>query len=159
MFGKRPEPAPNGLAFPLMTDQNVPRSETKIVVVLRADLPMWQQLNMTAFLASGVAAGAPDVIGENYADADGTKYLPMFGQPVLVFQANAEQLTRTLDRAITRNIMPAIFTTDLFATGHDVANRAAVASVPRAELNLAGLALHGLRRDVDKITKGLKLYG
>lgn len=142
-----------------MTDQGVPRFDTKIVLVLRADLPTWQQLNMAAFLASGVAAGAPDAIGENYADADGTKYQPMFGQPVLVFQADAEHLTRTLDRAIDRNVMPAIFTTDLFATGHDVANRATVATVPRAELNIAGLALHGPRRDVDKITKGLKLYG
>lgn len=142
-----------------MTDQDAPRFETKIVVVLRADLPVWQQLNMTAFLASGVAAGEPDVIGENYADADGTKYRPMFGQPVLVFQADSEQLARTLERAIARNIMPATFTSELFATGHDVANRAAVAGTRRTELDLAGLALHGPRRDVDKITKGLKLYG
>ena len=142
-----------------MTAQNAPAFDTKIVVVLRADLPMWQQLNMTAFLASGVAASSPDVIGENYTDADGIKYQPMFGQPVLVFQADAEQLTRTLDRAIARDITPAIFTTELFATGHDSANRAAVAGVPRAELDLAGLALHGPRRDVDKITKGLKLHG
>jgi hypothetical protein len=142
-----------------MTDQDAPRFGTKIAVVLRADLPVWQQLNMTAFLASGVAAGTLEAIGENYADADGTKYLPMFGQPVLVFQAGTAELTRTLDRAIARNIMPAIFTTELFNTGHDVANRAAVAAVPRADLNLAGLALHGPRRDVDKITKGLRLYG
>lgn len=142
-----------------MTDQDAPRFETKIALVLRADLPVWQQLNMTAFLASGVAAGAPDAIGEHYADADGTKYLPMFGQPVLVFQADPEQLARTLERAITRNIMPAVFTDQLFTTGHDVANRAAVAGTPRAALDLAGLALRGPRRDVDKITKGLRLYG
>jgi hypothetical protein len=142
-----------------MTDQTAPSFESKIVVVVRADLPVWQQLNMTAFLASGVAAGGPETIGENYADADGTKYQPMFGQPVLVFQADGEQLARTLARATSRNVMPAIFTTELFATGHDAANRAAVAAVGRDELDLAGLALCGPRRDVDKITKGLKLYG
>lgn len=142
-----------------MTDQITPRFDTKIVIVLRADLPLWQQLNMTAFLASGVAADAPEAIGENYADADGTKYLPMFGQPVLVFEASAAELERTLDRAIARSVMPAIFTTELFATGHDAANRAAVADRPRAELDLAGLAMRGPRRDLDKITKGLRLYG
>ena len=141
-----------------MTDQDAPRFDTKIALVLRADLPVWQQLNMTAFLASGVAAGAPEAIGENYADGDGTKYLPMFGQPVLVFQADAGELTRTLERARARDLMPAIFTTALFATGHDAANRAAVADTPRADLDLAGLALRGPRRDVDKITKGLRLY-
>lgn len=142
-----------------MTDQDVVPFETKIAVLVRADLPVWQQLNMTAFLASGIAAGAADAIGENYADADGTKYLPMFGQPVLVFQAGPAELTRTLDRATGRGLMPAIFTTELFATGHDAANRAAVAQVPRAGLDIAGLAVHGPRRDIDKITKGLRLYG
>jgi hypothetical protein len=111
-----------------------------------------------AFLASGVAAGAPESIGENYVDADGTKYQPMFGQPVLVLQADAEQLGVTLERALGRNLVPALFTTELFGTGHDAANRAAVASKPRTALDLAGLALRGPRRDVDKITKGLRLY-
>jgi hypothetical protein len=160
MFDQPGMLALNRAIFWLMTDQDdAPRFDTKIAVVLRADLPLWQQLNMTAFLASGVAAAAPEAIGDNYADADGTKYQPMFGQPVLVFQASAEQLTRTLDRALSRDIMPAIFTTELFTTGHDIANRAAVARTPRADLDLAGLALRGPRRDLDKITKGLPLYG
>jgi hypothetical protein len=142
-----------------MTDQSAPRFETKIAVVVRADLPTWQQLNMTAFLASGVAATAPESIGETYADADRTSYLPMFGQPTMVFEADASGLERALDRALRRGVTPAVFTTELFTTGHDAANRAAVAAVPRADLDLAGLALRGPRRDVDKITDGLALYG
>ncbi len=142
-----------------MTDQPVTPFESKIAVVVRADLPLWQQLNMTAFLASGVAAGTPELIGESYVDADGTKYQPMFGQPVRVFQAEAEQLARALERAITRGMMPAIFTTELFAIGHDAANRAAVAAARRTELDLAGMAICGPRRDVDKVTKGIRLYG
>jgi hypothetical protein len=134
------------------------RFPTKIVIVVRDDLPTWQKLNMTAFLASGVAAGAPESIGEDYADADGTKYQPMFGQPVLVFVAGADELARTLERALSRGIRPVVFTTDLFGTGHDEANRAAVAAVARADLDLAGLALRAERRDADKITKGLRLH-
>lgn len=136
----------------------MPRFDSKIALVVRPDLPTWQQLNLTAFLASGLAAGTPEAIGEDYVDADGTKYLPMFGQPVLVFQADADQLTRTLDRALTRDLRVAIFTTDLFATGYDAANRAAVAATRRADLDIAGVALRGPRRDIDKITKGLRLY-
>lgn len=145
-----------------MTDQEqlpAPRFDTKIAVVIHSDLPVWQQLNVTAFLTSGVAASAPESIGEAYVDADGTKYLPMFGQPTLVFEAGADELRRTLHRALGRDITPAVFTADLFATGHDAANRAAVAAVPRAELDLVGLALRGPRRDVDKVTKGLLLFG
>jgi hypothetical protein len=141
-----------------MTEPNTVRFDTKIALVLHADLPTWQKLNMTAFLASGVAATAPESIGENYVDADGTKYLPMFGQPVLVFEAGADELTRTLERALSRGVTPGVFTADLFSTGHDEANRAAVAAVPRAGLDLVGIALRADRRDCDKITKGLRLH-
>lgn len=131
---------------------------TKIAVVIRDDLPVWQKLNMTAFLASGVAASAPDAIGAAYADADGTRYTPMFGQPVMVFAADAARLTRTLDRALSRGVVPTVFTTDLFTTGNDAANRAAVASVPRESLDLAGMAIRADRKTVDKITAGLRLH-
>jgi len=131
---------------------------TKIAVVISDDLPVWQKLNMTAFLASGVAAIAPDAIGADYADADGTRYSPMFGQPVLVFEGDATRLARTLERAVSRGVIPTVFTTDLFATGDDTANRAAVAAVPRADLNLAGIAIRADRKIVDKITEGLRLH-
>lgn len=139
-------------------DPDPPRIDTKIVVVLRDDVASWQRLNMTAFLASGVAGTAPESIGEHYVDADGAKYLPMFGQPVMVFVASAQEMTRTAERIRSRDVMPAVFTRELFATGHDEANRAAVAAVPTAELDLTGLAFRASRKDADKITKGLRLH-
>jgi hypothetical protein len=140
-----------------MSDQ-VTVFDTKIVVVLRDGLPLWQKLNATAFLSSGVAATAGESIGEHYADADATLYAPMFGQPVLVFAADAPRMMRTLNRALSRGVMPAVFTSDLFGTGHDAANRAAVASVARADLDLVGLALRADRKTVDKIVDGLTLH-
>jgi hypothetical protein len=56
-------------------------------------------------------------------------------------------------------LTPVVFTADLFATGHDAANRAAVAAVARDDLDLTGLAFRAPRRDSDKITKGLRLHG
>ena len=132
---------------------------TKIAVVLDESLPVWQKLNVTAFLASGIAATAADAIGMNYADADGTDYAPMFGQPVMVFGADKARLTRTLNRALDRGVSPAIFTSALFDTGHDDENRGAVAAVRRAELDVVGLAVRAERKVVDKIVDGLKLHG
>lgn len=54
------------------------RFDTKIAVLLRADLEPWQRLNVTAFLVSGLGSQVPEVIGEPYEDADGVGYLPMF---------------------------------------------------------------------------------
>jgi hypothetical protein len=134
----------------------VTRFDTKIAVLLRDDLATWQRLNVTAFLVSGIAS--PDLLGEPYLDADGTEYLPMFGQPVLVFEGSAEVLTAAHQRALGRNMMMSIFTSELFATGNDVDNRAAVRAVGRDKLNLVGLAVHGQRNAVDKVFKGASLH-
>lgn len=134
------------------------RFGTKIAVVLRADLPVWQQLNMAAFLVSGIAATGDGVVGEPYEDASGVRYLPMFRQPVLVFAATAEQLRAAYERARARDLPIAIFTEELFSTGHDEANRAAVRSVPSGELRMAGLAMRASRKAVDAVVKGLPLH-
>ena len=133
------------------------RFETKIAVLLRDDLEVWQRLNVTAFLASGIAAN-PELLGEPYADADGTPYLPMFRQPVLVFSGDSDVLAAAHDRAVRRGLPTAGFTEELFTTGHDEANRAAVRAKARADLKLVGLAVHGPRNAVDKVLKGAALH-
>ena len=134
------------------------RFDTKIAVALRDDLAGWQRLNVTAFLVSGLGTANPELIGEPYADADGTGYLPMFRQPVLVFQATGELLATAHARALRRGLAMSVFTTELFATGDDIANRAAVAAVPGDKLDLAGIAVHGPRNAVDRVLKGATMH-
>ncbi|GAA2198766.1 DUF2000 family protein [Streptomyces bangladeshensis] len=134
------------------------RFDTKIAVLLREDLEPWQRLNVTAFLVSGLGTTVPEVIGEPYQDADGVSYLPMFRQPVLVFEGTKETLRAAHGRALTRALPCAVFTADLFATGNDRDNRAAVRAVPTADLDLVGLAVYGPRNGVDKILKGARMH-
>jgi hypothetical protein len=134
------------------------RFETKIAVVLRDDLAVWQKTNVTAFLVSGIAGTEPDVVGEPYRDASGNEYLPMFVQPVLVYEATAAELRRAFTRALERGVKPAIYTAELFATGHDEANRAAVAEVAREDLDLVGLAFRADRKTVDKVVDRLRFH-
>jgi hypothetical protein len=133
------------------------RFDTKIVVIVRDDLETWQRLNVTAFLASGIAAN-PDLHGEPYADADGTRYLPLLRQPVLVMEGDKTVVAAARERAVRRGVPIAVFTADMFATTHDEANRAAVAAVHGADLDLVGVAVHGPRNAVDKIVKGAALH-
>jgi len=132
--------------------------ETKIAVVLRDDLAVWQKANVTAFLVSGVAGTSPDTVGEPYRDASGNEYLPMFVQPVLVYEADAAALRRAYERALDRGVVPAIYTHELFATGHDEANRAAVAAVSGEDLDLVGIAFRAERKTVDKIVDRLRFH-
>ncbi|AYY15696.1 DUF2000 domain-containing protein [Actinobacteria bacterium YIM 96077] len=134
------------------------RFDTKIAVLLRDDLELWQRLNATAFLASGVCSATPELVGDPYEDADGTAYLPMFGQPVLVFVGDGRTLSSAHGRALRRGLRMAVFTSDLFSTGNDRDNRAAVKAVSRDRLDLVGLALHGPKNGVDKILKGATLH-
>ncbi|MFC9281319.1 DUF2000 family protein [Streptomyces collinus] len=134
------------------------RFDTKIAVLLREDLEPWQRLNVTAFLVSGLGSGLPELVGEPYEDADGVAYLPMFRQPVLVFEGTKETLKAAHAKALTRALPRAVFTADLFGTGNDRDNRAAVRAVPTADLDVVGLAVHGPRNAVDKVLKGARMH-
>ncbi|MGC4942464.1 DUF2000 family protein [Kribbella sp. DT2] len=139
-------------------DEEQIRFGTKIAVLLRDDLATWQRLNVTAFLVSGLAATQPELMGLPYEDADGTPYLPMFRQPVLVFEGSKEQMALSHGRALGREIAHSVFTADLFTTGNDRDNRAAVKAVRQGELDLVGIALHGPKNAVDKVLKGARMH-
>jgi hypothetical protein len=132
--------------------------ETKIAVVIRTELEAWQKLNVASFLASGIAAAFPECIGEPYADASGTSYLPLIGLPILIYGADRAALSRALERALARNVTPAVYTEEMFTTAHDAANREVVRAVTRTDLNLVGIAMRAERKVIDKIIDGLKFH-
>ena len=113
---------------------------------------------MTAFLVSGIAGTVPGVVGEPYRDASQQEYLPMFVQPVLVYEADGPALRRAYDRALSRGVKPAVYTSELFTTKHDDANRAAVAAVSSEELDLVGIAFRAERKTVDKVVDRLHFH-
>jgi hypothetical protein len=134
------------------------RFDTKIAIAVRGDLEQWQKLNVTAFLASAIAFGVPETAGKPYEDGSGNRYLEMFRQPVLVYAADAALLTTMRERAAGRGLPMMIYTEELFSTGNDDDNRAAVGAVTADELNLVGVAVHGPRNAIDKVCKGAKLH-
>ena len=133
------------------------RFDTRIAVLLSSGLAPWQELNVTAFLASGLAAD-PELLGETYRDADDVEYLPLLGQPVMIFAAEPEVLAIARAKAVERGMRLAIYTREMFSTGHDAANRAAVRAVGSADLDLVGVGLHGPRNAVDRLTKAARLH-
>ena len=131
---------------------------TKFAVAIRDDLMTWQRLNVAVFLASGVAAANPQLVGQPYEDADAQQYLALLGLPALIFAATAEELRTARKRAVRRDLPLAICTEGMFRTGHDAANRSVVAAVPGDQLHLVGIALHGPKNVVDRVMKGMHLH-
>jgi hypothetical protein len=80
----------------------------------------------------------------------------MFRQPVVVYAAEAAGLRRAYERALARDVTIAIYTHELFTTGHDGANRAAVAAVPSEQLDLVGIAFRAERKVADKVLDKLR---
>lgn len=132
--------------------------DTKIAILVLEDLPVWQKLNVTAFLASGMAGGAPEAMGEPYEDGAGRRYAALLGQPILVFAATAEVLLRAREQAFQRDLACAAYVRAMFATGHDAANREVFRVEPADAPDLVGLALRGPKKDVDRAAKGARLH-
>lgn len=131
--------------------------DTKIVVILRDDLLIWQKLNVTAFLMSGIGA-TQNIIGEPYLDANENSYLPMSQQPIIVYSASEEEMKEVLKKALTKEVNMNIYTEELFKTFNDEDNRAKVAAYKTDELNLVGIGMIGKKNHISKLTKGLKLH-
>jgi len=130
--------------------------DTKVAVAVRDDLEAWQRVNVTAFLISGVVAAAGGgAIGKDYVDGDGNRYLPLLVQPVIVLEAGAEKLKTVRERALRRDVPIALYTWEMFTTGHDAANRAAVQAVGADDLDIVGIALRAPHRDADAVLRGL----
>ena len=132
--------------------------DTKIAIVVRDDLATWQKLNVTAFLMSGIVGSTPDVIGEPYRDRAGRPHLAMSRQPVIVLTGPANVLANVRNRANDRGVATVAYIEEMFATGHDAANRAVFAEHDASEANTVGIALRADKKLVDKITKGAKMH-
>jgi len=133
--------------------------DTKVAIVVLDDLAVWQKLNVTAFLATGIAGAAPEAMGEPYEDAAGRLHARLLGQPILVFAAKAEGLARAWRVALEREFIRAVYVRAMFETGHDAANRAVFKAEPVDAPDLVGVAVRGPKKDVDRATKGLRLHG
>ena len=132
--------------------------DTKIAIIVRDDLAQWQKLNVTAFLMSGITAANADLIGEQYVDKDGKRHLPMSRQPVIVLSATPNVLRNVRNRANERGIPTVAYIEEMFATGHDEANRAVFSEHTSIEENTVGIALRADKKIVNKITKGAKMH-
>lgn len=128
--------------------------DTKIAMVLRDDLPVWQKLNVTAFLMSGVVAGAPEVIGAPYFDRSGQEYHRLSIQPVVVLAADAAQMAVIHRRSLEREVKTALFIEEMFTSNHDAENRQVFSAFGPEDAKVVGIGLRADRRIVDKITKG-----
>lgn len=126
--------------------------------MVREDLAVWQKLNITAFLTSGIVGASEGLLGEPYEDAAGNTYNLLAVQPMIVLGADSDTVRAIYRRAMERGVRLSLYIEDMFKTGHDAANRETVKRYRPEEMNVVGLALRGDKKVVDKITKGARMH-
>jgi len=133
--------------------------DTRVAILIRNDLLTWQKLNVTAFLATGIAGAAPEAMGtEPYIDAAGREYARLLAQPMLVFGADAAQLAHAHRVAIERDVTRAVYVEAMFSSSHDAANREVFLAEDADAPVLVGIALRGPKKAIEKATKGVLLH-
>lgn len=94
------------------------------------------------------------MVGEDYVDASGRTYLPKLGLPILIHSGDQTGIRRALDREIAVSV----YTDELFTTRNDLEKRAAVTAVTTDALVVAGFAVAGDAKQVDKVFDKLKFH-
>jgi hypothetical protein len=77
---------------------------------------------------------------------------------MVVLAADAETLSGIHRRALERGVKTSAYIEEMFATGHDAANRAVFAEYGPEDAKIVGLALRAEKKIVDKITKGARMH-
>ena len=77
---------------------------------------------------------------------------------MIVLTADQPTIAAIHRRALERGVRHALYIEEMFATGHDAANRTVFAEHTPETAKVVGLALREERKLVDKITKGARMH-
>jgi hypothetical protein len=129
----------------------------RCVIVVDEDLPAGLAANAAAVLALTLGAREPELVGEDFVDADAEPHpgLIPIGLPVL--RAAREELVELRRRATADGVRVVDFPAYGQQTNDYDEFRGMVAATPSAELSYLGVAVYGPRRAVGRLTGGLAL--
>jgi len=131
--------------------------DTKIAIIIRNDLQVWQMLNVCAFMTSGIVGQDTTLIGPDYQDQDGNCFNGLLKQPVIILSASNDLIKKIHGKALSRDVKASMFIEEMFDTGYDEANRAEFTKHSVDVANVVGLGMRAERRQIDKIAKGAKM--
>ncbi|MGW4644497.1 GNAT family N-acetyltransferase [Sphaerisporangium sp. NPDC004334] len=132
---------------------------TKLVLVVRADLPPAAAVNAAAVLGLSLGARLPESLGPTPQDASGDLHAGLNPHPVPVLSATPDQLRELYAKARARD--------DTITVGfNETARRArdyndfltALATTPGEEIDHVAVAVYGPRNRVSALTKRLPLH-
>lgn len=133
-------------------------AEKKCVMVLDTGLPVGLAVNAAAVLAVTVGCKIESIVGPDVADVSGGSHVGLVDIPIPVLKADAESLGDIRSRAVTMDGLLVVGFTDVARTSRTYKEytEKMSASAP-GDLEYLGVALHGDKKLVNKLTGSLPL--
>ena len=119
------------------------------------------------YLGSGIAELFKANTRAVLVEAPGSQSFEMPDVPAIASVAHARGATMIDDntwatplyhRSLEQGVKSSLYVEEMFATGHDAANREVFAQFAPDDAKVVGIALRAEKKVVDKITKGAKLH-
>ena len=131
----------------------------KCVVILSEGLSSGQALNCTALLGSSLGAQFPNLIGENYKDADGVFHLGLLSLPIVILKATEQDLIQIRHNALELEKTKCIDLTNVSQEAMKYNELVERASKTRfSAFKYIALSLFGDPDEINGLTRNLKLY-
>ncbi|MBG08827.1 MAG: hypothetical protein CME68_08725 [Halobacteriovoraceae bacterium] len=131
----------------------------KCVFILSDKLPPGLALNCTALLGSSLGAHYPELIGEDYKDADDVFHLGLLSLPIVILKANEGELIQIRHNALELEKTKCIDLTNISQEAmkyNDLIQRASKTRF--SAFKYIAVSLFGDSGEIEDLTKNLKLY-
>lgn len=133
-------------------------TEKKCVMVVGTGLPVGLAVNAAAVLAVTLGSKIESIVGPDIADVSGGSHVGLVDIPIPVLKADSEALADIRSRAVTMEGLLVVGFTDVARTSrtYEEYTEKMATSTPE-ELEYLGVALHGDKKLVNKLTGSLSL--
>jgi hypothetical protein len=133
---------------------------TRLVLVLRDDLPQGLAVNAAAVLTLSLGGQVSDSLGPDGKDASGGAHPGLNTHPVPVLVAPSDRLRELRDRAMDSPDLRVVAFSEVARRARDYGSYLrALSTTPDEEIDYVGVILHGPKSQVTKLTKHLALMG
>ena len=136
--------------------------ERKIVAVINIDLPKGLAGNALGHLAFSAGHWADEswIERERYIDASGQKHVGIARHPLIVLEADKNSIKEIVSKARGKEGVAMVdYPQEMFDTGTDEDLNKAISKTTADKIVYQAVVLVGPSKEVDDLTKGLKLYG
>ena len=138
------------------------KPQEKIAIVIDEDLPAGQAVNLATHLGVQLGTKVQRLGGGDVVDASGIRHGGLPVCPNVILAASPDELARLVSvgrkMAGRGEVLLLEYPEEGFTTATDEEFRAAVARLQCAELKIRAILIHGLRRQVNAVTRGLPLW-